>query len=447
VNAITRIHSVEYLDISDTPIESFSIDLPSIDTSDSVLFFELAGWVVSKHIPLLGLQIMQDKFVLKRIGLDVARPDVGQRFPGHPYAAKSGFRAYVGVVGLPRQFDITIRAVLPGETDEESARIRVPLAIIKGEHARVVSSYSPKRQPLIITALGRSGTTWLMHLLSQHHAITSVNHYPYEVRAGVYWMHMLNILTSPGNHAQSTTPDGFEADLFNVGHNPYFHHYYLDQVAPDTRTRNYLGKGYVNQVATFCQESIDHYYDTFETHAHDSESSYFMEKGMGGQTPYLYQNVYQSPKEIILIRDCRDMYCSSKAFNEKRERPGFGREWVNNNEEWIEFLHESYSRILAGWRSRKSEVCLVRYEDLILNPLDTLTKILKYLNVTGDAAVIERMIKTASKDTPEMKQHRTSGNPKDSIGRWRKHMDADTQNLFNQVFGDLLEEVGYESHT
>jgi len=178
-----------------------------------------------------------------------------------------------------------------------------------------------------------------MHLLSQHHAITSVSHYPYEVRAGVYWMHMLNTLTSPGNHAQSTTPDGFEADLFHIGHCPYFHPYYMDQVAPDTRTRDFFGKDYINQLATFCQESIDHYYDTFDHQVHNSESIYFMEKVMGGQTPYLYRNIYQAPKEIILIRDCRDMYCSSKAFNEKRASAGFGREWVNNDEEWIEFLY------------------------------------------------------------------------------------------------------------
>lgn len=408
------------------------------------MFFELAGWIVGKHTPVLGLQIMHGEFVLKRIGLGIARPDVGLRYPEHRYTAKSGFRAYLGIVSLPRQFDITIRAVLPGETDEESDRIRVPLAVIKGEHGGITSSYSPKRQPLIVTALGRSGTTWLMHLLSQHHAITTVSHYPYEVRAGVYWMHMLNILTSPGNHAQSTTPDGFEADLFHIGHCPYFHPYYLDQVAPDTRTRDFFGKDYVNQLAAFCQESIDCYYDTYDHHTHESETTYFMEKGMGGQIPYLYRNVYQSPKEIILIRDCRDMYCSSKAFNKKRGYAGFGRERVNSDEEWIETLHRSYSRIIEGWRSRKDEVCLVRYEDLILHPHEALGKILDYLNVPDNTVAIDRIIKKASKDTPEMKQHRTSVDPKKSIGRWRKDMPPETLALFDLAFGDLLQEVGYE---
>jgi len=446
VHGLTRIHSVECLDISDSPIEAFSIDLPTAGTTDSVMFFELAGWVIGKHTPILGLQIMHGEFVLKRIGLDVTRPDVGEHFPGRRYAAKSGFRAYLGVVSLPRQFELTVRAVLPGETNEDSARIRVPIAVIKGEHGGITSNYSPKRQPLMITALGRSGTTWLMHLLSQHRDITTVNHYPYEVRAGVYWMHMLNILTSPGNHAQSTAPDGFEADLFHIGHCPYFHPYYLDQVAPDTRSREFFGKDYVNQLATFCQESIDRYYDTFDHHAHDTESTYFMEKGIGGQIPYLYRNVYKTPKEIILIRDCRDMYCSSKAFNKQRGYAGFGRERVNSNEEWIKTLHRSYSRIIEGWRSRKDEVCLVRYEDLILQPHETLMMILGYLNAHDDTAMVNKMIKKALKDTPEMKQHRTSGDPKQSIGRWRKDMNPDTFALFDSVFGDLLQEVGYEKN-
>jgi hypothetical protein len=445
LHTISKIHSIEYLDISGSPIEAFSIDRPAADSSDSVMFIELAGWVIGKQTPVLGLQIMHGEFVLKRIGVDIARTDVGRRFPDCRYAAKSGFRTYIGLASLPRRFEVTIRAVLPGETDEDKARIRVPIAVVRGEHDGLGSNYSPKRQPLMVTALGRSGTTWLMHLLSQHRSVTTVSRYPYEVRAGVYWMHMLNILTSPGNHAQSTAPDGFEADLFHIGHCPYFHPYYLDQVTPDTHLRDFFGQDYLNRLATFCQESIDRYYDTFDSQPHDSRPTYFMEKGIGGQVPYLYRNVYQSPREIILVRDCRDMYCSSQAFNEKRGYAGFGRERVNSNEEWIEILHRSYSRIIEGWRSRKNEVCLVRYEDLILHPQETLRRILAYLNVNDDAVVVNQMIKTASKDSPEMKQHRTSGRPSQSIGRWRKDMDPDTQAVFHSVFGNLLQEIGYDS--
>ena len=447
MHPITNIHGIEYLDIADSPVEAVSIDLPAAGTGDDVLFIELAGWIVGKETPVLGLQIMHGEFVLKRIGLDVDRPDVSGRFPNHHYAGRSGFRANIGLVNLPRTFDITVRAVLPGETDDDSARIRVPVAIIRGVHDNVASTYIPKRQPLVVTALGRSGTTWLMHLLSQHQAITTVSRYPYEVRAGVYWMHMLNILALPGNHAQSTAPDGFEADLFHIGHCPYFHPYYFDQFTPNTKMREYFGRDYVNRLAAFCQESIDRYYDVFDTGISGNETTYFLEKGIGGQVPHLYRNVYQSTKEIILIRDCRDMYCSSQAFNKKRGYASFGRERVKTNEEWVEILQRSYSRIIEGWRSRKGEVCLVRYEDLIMHPRDTLAKILAYLAVPHDARAIEKMIKAASKDTPEMKQHRTSGNPKDSIGRWRKQMDPETRRLFEAAFGDLLEEIGYDPNS
>ena len=440
----TRITAIEYLDVSGSPLEALSIDRPTPVSTDDVLFLELAGWVVGKQAVVLGLQIMHGEFVLKRIGLDVPRPDVGQRYPDRPYAAKSGFRTYIGLASLPRCFELTIRAVLRGETNEDRDRVRVPLAVVKGEHAGLTSSYSPKRQPLIITALGRSGTTWLMHLLSHHQAVTTVNRYPYEVRAGVYWMHMLNILSAPGNHAQSTAPDGFEADLFHIGNCPYFHPYYLDQVAPDMRQRTFFGQDYVNRLAAFCQKSIDDYYDTFDDQTNGSVSAYFMEKGIGGQIPYLYKNVYQAPREIILVRDFRDMYCSSRAFNERRGYAGFGRERVTSNEEWIEILHRSYSRIIEGWRSRKNEVCLVRYEDLILHPHETLGRILEYLNVADEETVIKCMIKAASKDTPEMKQHRTSTKPSQSIGRWRTDMDSETQAVFRLMFGDLLQQVGYD---
>ena len=59
-----------------------------------------------------------------------------------------------------------------------------------------------------------------MRLLSGADEIAAATSYPYEVRVGVYWMQVLQVLSSPGNHAQSTRPDGFETNIFNIGSTP-----------------------------------------------------------------------------------------------------------------------------------------------------------------------------------------------------------------------------------
>jgi hypothetical protein len=232
--------------------------------------------------------------------------------------------------------------------------------------------------------------------------------------------------------------------LFHVGHCPYFHPSYLSDDGFGSDLSHYFGRDYTRQLAGFCQKNIDRFYDLFDKQS-GNYTLYFMEKGIGGQIPYIFRNVYSSTKEILLVRDCRDMYCSLQAFNQKRGYAGFGRENVYSNEEWIRNLRKAYGRIIDGWRSRKTEICLVRYEDLIMEPQESLSRILDYLHVDHGDAIVQTMLRQASEDTPELKRHRTSNAPRDSIGRWKRDMDTDTIKRFDALFGNLLQEVGYSS--
>ena len=47
-------------------------------------------------------------------------------------------------------------------------------------------------------------------------------------------------------------------------------------------------------------------------------------------------------------------------------------------------------------------------------------------------------------DTDEARAHRTSPDPRSSVGRWRSEFDARTQALATEILGESLEALGYE---
>jgi hypothetical protein len=85
----------------------------------------------------------------------------------------------------------------------------------------------------------------------------------------------------------------------------------------------------------------------------------------------------------------------------------------------------------------------VRYEDLVLRPGDTVTSLLEYLELEASAPVVQEIVAAATAPSDDDGVHRTSGDPRESIGRWKTHGDAALNPLFEEVFGELLADFGY----
>ncbi|NEP41891.1 MULTISPECIES: sulfotransferase domain-containing protein [Okeania] len=154
--------------------------------------------------------------------------------------------------------------------------------------------------------------------------------------------------------------------------------------------------------------------------------------------------LYPQAREIILVRDFRDMACSVAAFNTKRGYVDFGRQRFKSDREYIRTtIKSTAANMLQLWRERKEQTHLVRYEDLILTPEQTLSSIFEYLNLDNSSSTISKILEVASKDTPQLKRHRTSANPQESIGRWRQDLDSSLQTFCTEVCQEALQEFGY----
>jgi hypothetical protein len=353
------------------------------------------------------------------------------------------FHVLVGLVGLKLESELSVQVLL------EDGR-RVPLSTITIRRRPVRSSFEPTIQPLTVTSLGRTGTTLLMKAFTSHPEILLFRRFPYEYSVAKYWMHMLSVLSGPADLRDSAHPDSFQGDLHWVGHNPY----HDASVYTQPRLADWCGREYVEQLAGFCQESIEGWYKALARGQDQANPTYFAEKMWPSFLPVLAWELYPKGKEIILVRDFRDVACSMLAFDAKRDYSDFGRPDGKSEEDFIQDeVRAMASAMVRSWTSRRDRAHLVRYEDIVLRPVETLTGLLTYLELESSPQLVEQMRRQAAEEVAELpgattdpylvEIHRTIADPNETIGRWKRESDALREGLLWNALGESLEEFGY----
>jgi len=296
-------------------------------------------------------------------------------------------------------------------------------------------------QPLMLTTIGRAGTTWTMRVLSEHPKIVVHRWHPYELRAARYWMHMLKVLSEPKNPYQSAEANSFQTNKSWVGHNPF----YPEPMMTTPGLVEWFGRTHIEELAAFCQRSAEECYRRIAARQGQTAAAYFAEKHRPDYLPWLVWELYPSAKEVFMVRDFRDVVSSMMAFNARHGRIVLGDPRVRSHEEFARSLREQAVRRLSeSWSKRQDRAHLIRYEDLIRQPVETLRDVLDYLGLDHDDATIEGTLSRARANNLDMQQHVTSGDVEASIGRWRRSLDPGLQEACREIFGEALEKFGYD---
>jgi hypothetical protein len=391
----------------------------------------LRGWVLGKDSRAASVEILHENKVIRTVPIRGSRRDLAAVAPEGTDAV---FHALICVLGLTPEFELELRVVL-----EKGARI--PIGFVKARHTPVGPQLQPRLNPIIVTCLGRTGTTWLMRMFAEHPQIVVYGRHPYESSPAKYWVHMLKVLSEPGNLPESAYRHGFHEDLFSIGHNPF----YDDTLDDEGELGQWFASGYVERLAAFCQQSIDDWYTTLAARQAQDQPVYFAEKHMWpNYVPVLIRELYPEAKEVFLVRDFRDMACSILAFDERRGYTGFRRPEGKSDEQYLrEDLRQAALDLRESWRSRRDSGLLLRYEDLVRRPEETLRSLLKYLDLDSSAPAAARLLAKASEDTPALRLHKTSSSLDASIGRWQRERDEPFRQACQQAFAEALEEFGY----
>ena len=413
-----------------------SLDRPAVGVLEDSYCLEIAGWIVGRSRPVQAINVVVDPYPpdglrVLTVPVSVVREGVLAQFPHLPADQPCGFQTVISLAGLPLNFSVRLEAAFDDDVVERCFEIQ-------GRHPRLDVGYRPSLAPLIVTSLGRTGTTWLMRLLGEHPQIAVHRAYPYEARACSYWMHTFDVLADP-HHRDLANKDEFHLNRAAVGHHP-LHETGWNEPA----VYGWLREGYLRQVGQFALTATDQFYLSVAERNGCIDPLYFAEKFHVGHGRWFVRSMYDKLREIVLVRDPRDMFCSILAFNSKRGKIGFGRQEASTDDAFVENVQLDFSRLLAVLDADPTTIHLVRYEDLIMRPLDTLREILQFAELDAYDAIIDGMIEAASGDTKELAEHRTASDPSSSVGRWRRDLPTQLAKRCNERFEPIVARLGYD---
>jgi hypothetical protein len=408
------------------------IDAPKSGTEYESFCLDVCGWVCGGSSPVATVEVLSEGVVLQKAKVEQPRPDLAKAFPASAIAGNCGFRTQINLVLVPAEFELSL--VLAYKDGR-----RHPFATIHGGRNGLGPGETARIQPLLVTTLGRTGSTWLMMLLAQHPNIVTYRPFELETRAGAYWAQVFLALSEPKSNRQpvvATKPVGqwwlgeAQTDLRDI---------------PDAAVADCLGGSGVTALASFCRARLDAFYSAGAVARGNTEARYFAEKYLAD--PLIRRIVrewYPRSREVLLVRDPRDIFCSIESFNAKRGYLAFARDELTDPEQYIRMLMRETSRLLQLWKTTPESVHLLHYEDLVQEPPETMRGLLEYLDLPSDTELVSDVIERGSRETELVRLHRTSHSPGTSVGRWRRDLPAGLQRFFISEFGDVLCELGYE---
>ena len=414
----------------DGTLRAFYLDSPIPGTSLDRTTVEVSGWLIGARSQAREVQLWDEDILLRTIPVNVPRPDVVAEHTDAP--ERTGFWSLTGTLGLERNFKLDLRALFDDGTKAE-------LGSISGTRHPIASAET-RFSPVLLTSLGRTGTTLLMGLLSAHPTIVADRTFPYETFPARYWLHLLQVLAEPAKNGESSAAETYALDLSHVGANPF----HTAPLTNDPEVAELFGRSYVERLARFCQESIDEFYGAVAAKQGKPTAELFVEKAHPDHVPRIARDLYPAAREIFLVRDFRDLICSVLAFNEKRGTLEFGRAQFETDEEYVGWIGIGAGWLVNAWRARKTTSHLVRYEELARRPAETLDGMLGYLEVDRDPELVDVLVRGAF-EHPDFTDHRTSESIERSIGRWRRDLPPSLRPAVRRALAEALSEFGYEA--
>lgn len=286
-----------------------------------------------------------------------------------------------------------------------------------------------RKLPVLVTASGRSGTTILMQHLRSSPSIVIPDKYPYELKLLTYYSKAFDVLTSAGNPTLSMKDGEIYLDPHHIGSNPFNHFSFQDLFEDTTTVYDFFERKVPPELATTFQSIISDFYDLLAERIGRQDGAYFSEKcDILHPTRDFVRYAFEDFREIVLVRDPRDVFCSYRSF------------WGSRPQQAILVLKNTAEKSMKILQSQdRGRVLFVRYEDLVFNKADALRRISEFLELA------EPLKPDASSDAVLFKKHGTSKDAASSVGRWKQELSAEEREGFAEPFAAFLSAFGYDS--
>jgi hypothetical protein len=346
---------------------------------------------------------------------------------------RSGFFGTLSALALEPEFELQLDVRLEDKT-------RLPMVVVRGRRAPLRSAFQPRLDPLVLTTLGRTGSTAVVRMLAAHPEVLAYRPFEYEPRVATYWMDVFRALSDPAAYRRQLAPTGTIDGAWWLGQSTP-----LPRPINDPGLEPWLDTTAIGELAAVAQERIERLYTEVAAAQGRPHASFFVEKYRADLVPELMLELYPGAREVMLVRDFRDMIASMFAYNEKRGRQGFRRDRAASDRDYVlNDVGVSVAALAEAWRSRAGRAHLLRYEDLMLRPEDTVRSLLAHLGLDAGPSALDAMVGSLFDRDSGSEGHRTVLDPRESIGRWRRDLSDEVAAACAEALGPSLETFGYE---
>ena len=428
MTALVEVDEVELSRLDDDRLLGFEIDRPRSETEHPTYALPVRGWVLGRGDPVEAVEFVHDGAVLRTAAVAGKREDVAAAHPDVAGAKRSEFFAMISSLGLSRTFEVAVRAVL-----SDGARLQI--GAIRGRRAPLQSQFEPHLAPLMLTSTGRVGSTVLMNALGAHPQVVAYPPFQKEPRVASYWMTVFTTLSEPASYVRQLAPGGPLHDGWWIGSGEP-----VPRASANDEVERWMAVEAVESLAALCQGRIDALYREIAASQGRTDATYFAEKFRTDAIPALMWELYPGAREVVLVRDFRDVACSVLASSAKRK----GLAQRLDPRIVLDDIQSRTGSVVRAWRERSQRAHLVRYEDLIGQPAETLERLVAYLELDTAPNLVEAMVRALSEESAASERHRTTDAVETSIGRWRRDLNAEQQREFGLALREGLETFGYE---
>lgn len=410
-------------------ISAFHIDSPTNEFPLTGFLLLLRGWIVGDYLQNNKIRLW-DRSIASPVcvsALNETRPDVLAAHKLPESSGPCGFSFALNLLNLPPESNLLLQL-------ESVNGDFISFAELDIHRPQLETTWVCKRNPILVNSLGRSGSSLLMKLLSEHPEIVIQSPHPYEARLAKFYVNQILQRYAEYLGGEEHYPPG---NLQAV--NMHWLHHELSQ--QQSLSRQYCQLDF-NELADFVIKAIDRAYahiDDLQVTPKPS-SHFYAEKSGSGHTARLMMELYPDGHEVFLVRDFRDMYCSMVQFSQQRRTDDFG--WQPQHaDEYMEVVAGRVDQLRVSFESRTKTPPVVRYEDLLTKPRDTLQQLLTNMGLAVDSDTIEKMCSVMNK---QVEGHQTSENADASMQRWEKELNRKQRRRINDLLYHSLSTFGYK---
>jgi hypothetical protein len=422
---LVRIESV-VSDFNPKRISAFELELPRDGQTESAYAFPIEGRVIGREETVQAVELHDTS------GVHLSMPVYGSPLAA-PGETPSDFAGLAGAVELPRRFELSVSAPL-------ARGRRARLAVIAGERRRLAAQRQARFLPLLITTIGRSGSTWLSWLLGCHPEILAYRAQWSEARVATYFFSVAATLARPASHYTALNDYRFVGNevLGLEAPDPW------SWTVADAELRAWLGSEFVETLLRFMVDQVDAFCARMSK-LESKSPRYFAEKCVPGAHQQMLLEIYPEAREIFVIRDLRDIVCSAGSYAGSYGQPWYVGSGASSEEDWVRnILPRLASLFLDAWNERAESAILVRYEDLVTRTRESLEPVLAYVGVDSSARAIDALLDAATASDPGRERaHMTSRSAIDSVGRWRRELSPALRRACDEALGEPLAALGY----